>query len=210
VPPTVLRAFPLSYINEQLKDSQATFSEARSSVLVVLQYWLSSVTPDAFWDNNRAKTDTAYARAIGNFNILTYLIRHGDENVGNYLISQPDVPRPHIFSVDNGVSFTSELSNRGFAWTDIRVPALPRATIDRLRSITRDTLDKRLGVIAEYTVVNGELVPATPGANLSDGRGVRRSAERIQIGLSSLELTRVEQRLNRLLKDVDEGKIRTF
>jgi len=209
VPPTVLRVFPLPFMNEQMPNTPATFREAPASALVVVQYWLSSVTPKDFWNAERARADTAYARAIGNFNILTYLIRHGDANVGNYLISA-DTPQPRVFAVDNGISFGSELSDRGYEWIHLRVDALPRSTVDRLRIIDVDSLHSMLGVLAEYRIVDGALQYVQRGPNFDPGRGVRHSADRIQLGLTKLEINRVHQRLRDLVKRVDEGKIKVF
>jgi hypothetical protein len=209
VPPTILRVFPLEYVRAQVPEIRPTFGNAASSVLVALQYWIPLVTPENFWDKQRAETDTLYARRIGNMNVLTHLIRHADANIGNFLISQ--VPKdPRVYSVDNGVSFRSVPSNRGFEWRDLRVKRLPAATVERLRRITRADLDAALGVLAEFEIRNGTLVEVAPGENLNPGRGIRQSAERIQLGLTAPEIGDVEGRLRNLLKNVDSGKITTF
>jgi hypothetical protein len=209
VPPTVVRAFPLDYVLERVPGAAATFREAPRSALVALQYWLMGVTPENFWDSRRARSDSVYARHIGNFNILTHLIRHNDANVGNFLISEnPDNPR--VFSVDNGVSFSAPVSNRGYMWRDLQVRRLPGHTVERLRLITREDLDRVLGVMAEWEIHDGTLVPVPPGENMSPGRGVRRSSQRIQIGLTSQEINGVENRIRQLLRRIDEGRIETF
>jgi len=208
VPPTILRVFPLNYVRMQVPEISPTFGNA-ASVLVALQYWVPLLTPENFWDKDRAEADTVYARRIGNMNVLTYLIRHQDANIGNFLISQvPDDPR--VYSVDNGVSFRSVPSNRGFEWRDLRVKRLPAATVERLRKITRADLDAQLGVLAEFEIKDGALVEVTPGANLSPGRGVRQSDSRIQLGLTAAEIGDVENRLRNLLKNVDSGKTTVF
>jgi hypothetical protein len=208
VPPTILRVFPLEYVRAQVPEITPTFGKA-ASVLVALQYWVPQLTPENFWDKQRAETDTLYARRIGNMNILTHLIRHADANIGNFLISEvPDDPR--VYSVDNGVSFRSEPSNRGTEWRDLRVKRLPAATVERLRAITRADLDAALGVLAEFEIRDGQLVEVPPGENLGAGRGVRQSDDRIQLGLTSPEIGDVENRLRNLLKNVDSGKITTF
>jgi hypothetical protein len=208
VPPTVLRSFPLAVAEAQRPGARQTFPGA-ASVLVVLQYWLASVSQDNFWDQRRAQEDTLYARHIGNFNILTYLIRHQDANIGNYLISTYE-PNPRVFAVDNGVAFGSEPSNRGFQWRELRVRRLPHATIERLRSVTRADLDRTLGVLAEYEIIEGELVAVAPGENVRPARGVRRSGDRIQIGLTQAEINAVERRLRNLVNQVERGRITQF
>jgi hypothetical protein len=205
VPPTVLRAFPLDYVSAQMPGVRRTFDGAES-VLVVLQYWLSMVTPDNFWDPRRADQDTVYARHVGNFNALTYLIRHHDSNVGNFLISEYE-PSPRVFSVDNGVAFSAPPSNRGTEWRNLRVRRLPRHTIERLRAITREDLDRALATLVEFEVQDGQLVAVTPGENISPGRGVRRSGNRIQLGLTRPEINAIESRLRNLLNQVDRGRI---
>jgi hypothetical protein len=208
VPPTILRVFPLEYVRAQVPGISPTFGTA-ASVVVALQYWVPLLTPENFWDRERAETDTVYARRIGNMNILTYLIRHADANIGNFLISKvPDDPR--VYSVDNGVSFRSVPSNRGYEWRDLRVKRLPAATVERLRAVTRADLDAALGVVAEFEIRDGALVEVPPGENLNPGRGVRKSASRIQLGLTAPEIGDVENRLRNLLKNVDSGKIAVF
>ena len=209
VPPTVLRVFPLAWLKERNQQAQATFRDASGSVLMAVQYWLQNVTPENFWNRDRARADSLYAFYIGNFNIVTHIIRHQDANVGNYLISQ-SAERPRVFVVDNGVAFNSLPSNRGFEWRDMRVERVPRSTIERLRTITRADLDARLGVLAEYEVRDRQLVAVPPGANTDDDRAVRRRDGRVQIGLTRFEIGQVEDRIRDLVKKADEGKLRVF
>ena len=205
VPPTVLRAFPIEFVRAQMPEVKPTFGIARGSVLVALQYWLTSVTTEGFWDPMRARKDTAYARHIGDFNILTYVIRHSDANAGNYLIStSPENPR--VFSVDNGVAFASEESNRGAEWRELLVERLPRRTIERLKGITRAQLEALLGVFAEFEIRDGALVAVPPGENLGVHKGVRRAEGRIQLGLTQLEIREVEQRIKRLVGEAGRGR----
>jgi hypothetical protein len=208
VPPTIIRAFPLEFVEEQIPGTRQTFREAES-VIVALQYWLGHVTQDDFWDPARARQDTVYARHIGNMNILTYLIRHNDANVGNFLISTWE-ENPRVFAVDNGVAFRAPASDRGYEWRELQVRRLPSATIDRLREITAGDLHAALGILAEYHVRNGRLVPVPPGENFSPNRGVRRQDGRVQLGLTAREIGDIERRLESLLRRVDRGQIETF
>jgi hypothetical protein len=208
VPPTVLRVFPLEFVERQMPGAPRTFREAES-VLVALQYWLHGVTPQGFWDPARADQDTLYAGHIGNMNLLTYLIRHSDTNTGNFLISTwPDNPR--VFSVDNGVAFRSPASDRGYDWRDLQVRRLPRGAVERLQALTVDDLRQALGTIAEYQVRDGRLVPVPPGENLSPNRGVRRQEGRVQIGLTAREIRDIDQRRRALLRRVERGQIEIF
>jgi hypothetical protein len=199
VPPTTIRAFPLEFVREYVPGVKPTFQEAPASVVAALQYWLTGVRPDNFWNPARARSDTVYARHIGNLNILTYLINHNDSNVGNFLISESE-ESPRVFAVDNGVAFSSQPSNRGSVWRELNVTRLPRHTVERLRTLKRADLERVLGVLVEFRIEDGHLVPVEPGANMSAGRGVRRSADRIQFGLTSQEIRQIDQRLHDLLR----------
>jgi hypothetical protein len=203
-----MRAVPLDWLRQHDPIASPTFREAES-VLLVVQYWLSGVTPDDFWEKDRLERDSVYARHLADFNILTYLIRHNDSNTGNFLISQ-NVSDPRVFSVDNGLAFRSERSNRGFYWRDLRVDRLPRATVDRLRTITREQLEQRLATLAQYEVRDDRLVAVAAGESTDRNRGVRMKNGILQLGLTNGEIGDVMGRIESLLKRVDEGKITTF
>lgn len=207
VPPTALRAFPIEFVQAEMPDVDPTFREA-NSVVVLLQYWLNQVTNDGFWDPDRAQADTVYARHIGNFNTLTYLIRHSDSNKGNFLISS--ALRPRVFAVDNGVAFRSQESDRGFEWREMRVETLPHRTVERLRALTIEQLHAALGVLADFEVRDGQLVAVERGANMSENAGIRREDGRIQFGLTAREIRDLDRRRTELLRMVDRGRIKTF
>jgi hypothetical protein len=210
VPPTVMRAFPIEFVQEQIPNVRPTFREAQHAVLVALQYWLLGVTPQGFWDERRAANDDVYGRHIGNFNVLTHLINHKDTNVGNFLISTvPDEPR--VFAVDNGLAFASRESDRGTTWGELLVRRLPQHTVERLKQLTREDLESALGVLAEFEIdADGRLIRVPSGPNMASSRGVRRSADRIQLGLTTREIRGVENRLRALLRQVDGGRIKVF
>jgi len=207
VPPTVIRAVPTDWLRRYDSGAQPTF-EGLASTLILLQYWLMQVTPEDVWDKDRLARDSVYARHVGNLNVLTYLIRHNDANVGNILISTLE-SNPRLFSVDNGLAFGSEVSNRGYAWRNLRVDRLPAATVERLRRIAPEQL-QALGVLVQFERQGPMLVPVAIGDNRNPGRGVRDVDGVVQLGLTEREIRDVQSRLRRLLEDVDEGKIRTF
>lgn len=208
VPPTVLRAFPRDFVAEHVTDAPPTFSGVES-VVVALQYWLNSVIQEDFWEPERVAQDTLYARAAGNLNILTFLIRHGDSNIGNFLVSR-DGSRPRLFAVDNGIAFRSIPSNRGHEWREMVVERLPQRAVDRLRQLGEDDFVRALAVIVEFEERHGQLVVVTPGENISPDRGVRSRDGRFQLGLTAREISDVERRRRQLLRMVDRGKIQTF
>ncbi|NIP78033.1 MAG: hypothetical protein GWM90_02045, partial [Gemmatimonadetes bacterium] len=170
-------------------------------------YWLFNVTQDGFWDEDRFETDPTYAHYFGNFNLLTYLVRHNDENIGNYLIST-DSANPRVFSVDNGVTFSSEESDRGHHWRRLRVDRVPAASVERLRALTEDDLIRRLETVAQFRRgPDGQLVAMEPTANLSENQGIRKSDDAVQFGLTRREIRQVWRRLQSILDEVDDGDL---
>jgi hypothetical protein len=209
VPPTALRFVPLAELRPYAAEAKPTF-RGSEEVLVVLQYWLQEVKVIAdVYDPARFAADATYARHIGQLNVLTWLIQHGDSNVGNFLISRAE-EGARVFSIDNGVAFAFNESDRGQLWKSLRVNRLPADTVERLRAVTEDELHRRLGVLAEWQLQDGRWVAATPGGNLGPARGVRASKDAVQLGLTKSEVGAVWRQLQRLLKDVDSGKITTF
>lgn len=209
VPPTVIRSFPLDWVRTLKPDAERTFP-GTNSVLVVIQYMLWNIRDEAVWDRERLQEDEAYARHVGNLNVLTYLIRHSDSNPGNFLISE-DPENPRVFAVDNGVTFYSEASDRGTFWRKLRVDRIPASTAERLRAITPADLQRALGVVAQFEIgPDGTLTRAEPTLPIQEGVGIRRVGNTVQFGLTVRELRAVHSRLERLVKDLDEGRIDTF
>lgn len=208
VPPTAVRCLPMGRYPKTESQASPTFKNT-SYVFFALQYWLENVSNKFKFDKKRFKSDPTYARFIGNLNIFTYLIKHSDSNVGNFLISvAPSDPR--VFVVDNGLAFGDIVSDRGFVWRNIRVKRLPNETIERLRNITQADLENTLGVVAQFGAVDGHLIPTLATQNLNGKKGVRQKDGVIQFGLTSREIKRVYSRLKKLLLRVDSGKIKTF
>jgi len=209
VPPTTLRMVPLDEFRKYAPDVRPTFPGA-DEVLAVVQYWLHDILVVAdVLDPAAFESDPVYARHIGQLNILTYLIQHRDSNAGNFLIGKSR-PGARVFSIDHGVAFASAESDRGMLWKDLRVRKLPADAIARLRKLTRDDLDLRLGVLAQWQLQGGHYVPVAAGENTAAVRGVRRSSGTLQMGLTRGEIGDVYRQLQRLLAKVDAGEITTF
>ena len=95
-------------------------------------------------------------------------------------------------------------------WHKVRVPALRRSSIERLRALTPEQVDS-LGVVAEFRLgENGQMVEVPPGVNLDPEDGARLQPGVVQMGLTTRELKKLRERIRELLEDVDSGKIRTF
>lgn len=216
VPPTRARAFPRSEVQAVLNmlpveykpEAEQTFGDW-DMTLVLLQYWLWNVEVPEKLDDGDLQDDDLYATHLGNFNILTYLIRHNDSNEGNFLRSTV-AENPRIFSVDNGVAFSNEESNRGFYWRDIQVDRFPAASIERLRAVTEEDLHATLGTVAEFELEGGQFVQVEPGENINPGRGIRTEGTRIQLGLTESEIRQIYRRIERLLGWIDDGRYTVF
>lgn len=212
VPPTVCRCFtPERYaeLTDRGKPPDATFP-GTSCVLTVLQYWLRNVTSGGVWDPRRMRRDTAYARHLSNLDVLTYLVDHKDANTGNFLVSTvPESPR--VFVVDNGITFDSRKSPRGYEWRWLRVDRIPRKTAERLRGLTRQELRNRLSVLAQLERgEGGGYVPVEPSEPVDLRRGLRVATGVIQLGLDSDEIDDLHLRLRRLVERLDSGELGTF
>lgn len=216
VPPTVARCFSLDAVQTVLNmapgdykpQAEKTFDEWNMT-LVLLQYWLWNVdVPEDLRDGDMLKDDV-YARHMGNFNLVTYLIRHNDSNKGNFLRSTV-AENPRVFSIDNGVAFSNEESDRGTYWRDLKLDRYPGSTIERLRDLTVDDLHAALGVVAQFELQGGAFLQTEAGENLDPGRGVRRDGTTIQLGLTESEVRQVFRRLERLLGWVDGGRYEIF
>jgi len=208
VPPTVMRTMPLDWYRTLTRDVDATFRSA-PAVVVVLQSFVNFVTDEDVWDEDRFDSDPAYARNWANVNLLTYLIRHSDSNVGNLLISNFST-NPRIFAVDNGVAFNSVESDRGTRWSSLLVNRFPATTVERLRTLTEDQLHEALGVLAQWEVQDGELVRVPPTENIDRRRGARDRDGRIQIGLTDDEIDDIWYRLEVFLGGISSGQYQTF
>jgi len=207
VPTSAPRCLPLEIYGAIRPAATPTFKTSRC-VLGVLSVWLKDVSaPDPFYDEDRFASDPRYARRLADFNLLTYLIDHRDGAHMNLLLST-DASDPRSFTIDNGISFESFPWNMSVSnWDRIRVPWLRKQSVDRLRAVDKATL-ARLGVVAEMALdENGIFEVTAPGPNIDDDKGVRRKDGRIQFGLTELEIARLEGRIARLLREVDEGKM---
>ena len=209
VPPTALRAVTHSQLAPFAPAVPPTFRNA-NDVIVVLQYWLKEVSgPNDVWDPARFKSDPAYARHVANLNVLTYLIGHGDSNAGNILLStDPDNPR--VFSVDNGVAFRSLKSDRGQLWRSMRVPSVPKQTVERLRTLDRARLNEVLAALGTWDVRDNHLVPLAGQAAYSGAKGVRTHDGNVQFGMTPREIADVDQRRQEILEKVANGRLGTF
>lgn len=87
---------------------------------------------------------------------------------------------------------------------------MPKASIDRLRRVSRETLSG-LGVLGELRAdPAGVLRAVTPGENLDPEAGTRAAPGRIQFGLTVEEIDAIATRLQELLARIDAGELGVF
>jgi len=210
VPPTVFRAFPLDTASAWgASELEQTYEES-DQIFFVIQYWLQNVfnPPDPL-DLELFEQDPSYARHIANLNVLTYLIQHKDANQGNILLSA-DPGNPRVFSVDNGVTLSSAESEQGSIWKEMRVPAVPADTVERVRAIDIETLRENLLVFSEHRFEGGHYVPVEVSEPLSRRDRVRRRGGLLQLGLTERELRSIMRQRARLLSRINFGLLETF
>ena len=207
VPVSVPRCIPLDTYAAVERRTQGNVPGA-DCVLGLLSVWLQNVVqPKQLFDPGRFQRDGSYARSLGHLNILTYLINHQDGRANNFLISTVE-HRPQLFSIDNGLAFSTVFHNYFIPhWNRIRVPSLPGKGVERLRAVEREDLD-RLAVLAEMKGdERGVLQNVKPSENWNRLTGARLAPGRVQFGLTVSEIDAIEERLAKLLRDVDEGKV---
>lgn len=206
VPPTALRMLPVAELLPYAAEARPTF-RGSDEVLVVLQYWLQDVqvVADAY-DAAQFASDPGYARHVGQLNVLTFLIEHGDANLGNFLVAR-EPTSARVFAVDNGVAFAYNESDRSDVWRHLRVARLPADAIARLRATSHDVLRQRLGVLAQWRLTDGRWTREAPGENLAPQRGVRHGKDVVQLGLTRAEIAQLDRRRRELLEQVDRGRV---
>ena len=210
VPTSFVYCVPLVIYAKDHVNASASVSGTRC-VLGNLSVWLNNATfPDSLYDEARFLTDPNYAYFMSNFNLHTYIIAHRDGKTSNFLISK-DKDRPQVFVIDNGTTFGAYPYNF-FAenWNVIRVPAVRKDSIDRLRKLERKDLDI-LAVVAELEKdPRGGLIAVPPGDNLNPKLGVRVVGGTVQFGMTKAEIDRAWHRIQALIAWVDNGDLQVF
>jgi hypothetical protein len=207
VPVSVPRCIPVDVYVAVEKDAVSNYSGA-DCVFGLFSIWLENVKkPNKLLDAKRFGADAEYARGVGDLNVLTYLINHQDGRKNNFLISTTD-GRRRLFSIDNGLAFSPVFRNVFTRhWNKIRVPALPRETVERLREVGGEDL-VLLGVLAQMEKdEQGVLQSVQPGGNRGPRKGTRQGSEVLQLGLTQSEIEAIEKRLAKLLERVEKGEV---
>jgi hypothetical protein len=133
--------------------------------------------------------------------------------LGNFLVSKNDEDR-RVFAIDNGTTFGAFFFNwfypPSFAWREIKVPAIPRNAVNRLRKLTIEDV-KTLGVIVQLEADrDGILRLEKPGEPIDEEEGINVRGTTLQLGLTKDEIEDVWERIEHLLEDIDKGRIGVF
>lgn len=207
VPPSVMRCLP-SAPGRPLVEGRVMAGRV-DCVWGQLSYWVSPLDAPGEVDWERIETDTDYARALGDLNILMYVIDHKDAHKDNWLLSD-DPDRMRAVAPDNGVAF-SGMRNPFVKnyWGNISLESLPADTIALLRTISDDDLHA-LHVLETWTVEDRALVRTEDADPDTVDGGVHMIDDTLTHGLRAGEIRRIRVRIDDLLARVDSGEIGTF
>jgi hypothetical protein len=213
VPSTAMRCAPVKKWNER-HDGDVPTIPGTACMLWEAAIWLENVTvPDELYEEERFLNDVAYAYHLANFNIFAYLINLRDNREGNVLVSKDDDNR-RVFAIDNGVAFGTIWYNwlypPTYAWRQIRVPALPQKSVDRLRKLQRSDLDFLMVVSQLEVDSEGILRSVDPGPPIDPNDGATFDGKAVQFGLTRNEIDAIWKRIEALIKKIDAGKIALF
>ena len=206
VPPTAAQCVPIEAYRARVDPAAQPTFRGSGCVYGILSYWLEGVTSiadaqkagwfhgvhDHAFDPDLFARDPGYRDSIARVNLLTYVIGHADSHARNFVLARAGaLPVGHaVYSVDNSLAFTMHKNPRLEArhdWSAIRVPALPRDAIERLRS-ARERLPS-LGKIAVLRLAAGEPVV---------------------VGLTAPEIDGIRVRIDALLARVNRGELRLY
>jgi hypothetical protein len=211
VPATTVRCMPLEQWEAHHGSTQPTIPGTRC-VLIVVALWLKDVTlPDVLFDRERFLSEPSYAYYMSNLNVFTYLIDHQDGREGNFLVSTDD--RRQVFAIDNGVSFGQPWPFYNWFvpnWNVLRVPAVRKDSIERLRGLERSDLDFLLVVAQLEPDADGILQLTDPGPPQDADRGATVRGTTVQFGLTNREIDGVWDRIQELIRQVDAGELPVF
>jgi len=134
VPPSVFKCVTWKELERKFLDAKCN--------LGLVSLWLEDLMLDVpIYEAERFSNDRDYAYYLGILNILTYLIDHKDGRAGNFLFDKNGSGR--IYAIDNGVAFQRWPFYNWFVanWDQLRLPAVPRSAVDRLRGVTREQVE---------------------------------------------------------------------
>jgi hypothetical protein len=226
VPPARGHCFELEHYRAHVDvdaDEPPSFAKT-NCVYGILSYWLEGaltlkLAAKAGWFRSGVPYDAAlfarnasYRQSVADMNLFAHLISHGDAHPNQFVVTGGPA-RPLVYMVDNSTSFTSfrnKTIERGADWSEIIVPALRRAVVERLGALDPSHLDT-LAVVEQYELRDGILVPTrrTP-ATSQRSSGFRWMGNELQVGLTEAEIAMLRSRIAALVARAASGDTRIF
>ena len=226
VPPTAPHCFPLGEYREKVdRKARASFRDT-DCVYGILSYWLEDVQSlaaarKAGWfhgarghalDRKLFAANQTYRDSIASVNLFTYVIAHADSHAANFVITR-DRDEPFVYSIDNSLSLGLAVNARLAReddWSRLKVPALPRAQVARLRAIG-DRVDE-LRSCAELERDDGLLVvtSATDRAKAAPTDGHDWVDGHLRVGLTASEIAGLRARIAELSARAERGQIELY
>jgi hypothetical protein len=221
VPPSSGHCFALGHYRERVDPEAEPSFPGVECVFGILQLWLEDVQTmpeaeeagwfdwdeDGLYDPHLWEESRIYRDSLAHVNILAYLIGHSDTHWAQFLIAE-DPTAPVVYSVDNNMAFGANENSdlEAHDWSQIKVPALPRESVERLRAMV-DRLD-RLAILEQHARSDGTLVEESPSPPAGpQDRGYDWVDGKVKVRLVQPELHGLRVRLLRLLDLVDRGEI---
>ncbi len=213
VPSVAAYCAPMEVYRKFEPDAKPTL-DGTNCVFGVFSLWLkdlrSPTSNEDMYDEARFRSDGVYAYFMSNFNIVTYLIDHRDGTFDNFLLSKNDARR-QVFSPDNGLSIGAIPYNFFLKnWNKMRIPAVRRISVERLRKIERMDLDK-LAVLTQFERDDQgvyRLVESTPPIDPDEGVSIQDGT--VQLGLTTDEIDDLYVRIQDIVNWADSGSLMTF
>jgi hypothetical protein len=147
---------------------------------------------------------------MADMNLLTYLIRHQDGRASNFLLAN-DPENRRVFSIDNGIAFGASLHNFFVKnWDTVRVPALRKKSVERLRALPPGAFARLAVVVEMKRDAEGVLRPARESPSRHPDEGIYLGDGVLQLGLRRSEIDDLADRRKALLDEVDASRLRTF
>jgi hypothetical protein len=225
VPPTAGHCFSLEEYRSSVDRAAEPTFESTSCVYGVLAYWLEDVqtlddahgedvlgADDTPFDAELFERDAVYRQSVAQLNVLTFLIHHGDSHPAQFLVTEDGASR--LYVVDNSIAFRDFVNPELDAhqdWSKIQVPALPVASMERLRALTSSDFARLLAVEA-YDRIDGRLVFAgeRTARGGDESAPLRWVGSRLVIGLTRGEVSDLMARQRELVRMVSRGDVATF
>lgn len=223
IPPAAGHCFPLDTYRRMIDPLGEPTYPPSTCVLGVLSYWLEGsqglgdaesddwIPTEVLQDTPRAGDPGLYD-SIADMNLACYLISHGDSHPQQFVVTR-EATTSRVYIVDNSISFGAYRNPslpKENVWANFLVTALRKQSVDRLRKITHQEMEK-LAVVEQYEVQDGLLVPTTPTRPGRRTESAFRWVDgQLQMGLTHPEIAIVEERMQALFDAVDGKAVRIY